>query len=161
MLSKKKHIILFVENKAGVLNRITSLLRRRNVNIESLTVAPSLDKNYSNITISLFDNIDVKHVSKYLHKLINVIKVWTYDNYDLFIEEVIFIKVCLTKNTRSEILQLSNLFNAKLLELSEKSISFKLSDNLYKIEKFIEIMKPFGLKELIRSGSTAMLKDMR
>jgi acetolactate synthase-1/3 small subunit len=161
MLSKKKHIILFVENKSGVLNRVTSLLRRRNVNIESLTVAPSLDKNYSHITISLFDNIDIRHVSKYLHKLINVIKVWTYDNYDLFIEEIIFIKISLTKNTRSEILQLSNLFNADLLELSEKSISFKLSDNLYKIEKFIEIMKPFGLKELIRSGSTAMLKDIR
>lgn len=154
-------IILIVENQSGVLNRVTTLLRRRNFNIDSLTVATTENKNFSRMTIALEKGSDAEQVTKQLHKLVNVIKVWQLPHSDMILHESIFLKVCATKSNRSEVLQFAEAFQAVIVDIAEKSITFQYSSAPEKISNFIDLMKPFGIKELVQSGSMAIAKDLK
>ncbi len=153
-----KIIIATVENAPGVLNRVSSLLRRRNFNISSLTVAPMIDSNFSKMVISLEKGVDATQVSKHLHKLISVLKVATYNRNDIILHASLFIKVNATRASRSEILQFGAMYNANIVNLSTKDITFQYSAHPDKIEEFIEVMTVFGIKDIVRSGITAIGK---
>lgn len=161
MKESQKIIIITVENKSGVLNRVVSLLRRRNFNIDSLTVAKTIDENYSRMTIRLESGVDSVQVTKHLHKLINVIKVWDYNDDEIILHESLFIKVNATRQSRAEVLQLADIFKCQVVGLTEKSITFQYSNSPEKIEEFIETMIPFGIKEIVRSGAIAIAKDKK
>lgn len=154
-------IVITVENKPGVLNRVTSLLRRRMFNIESLTVAKTADANFSRMTIQLEKDADSTKVSKQLHKLVNVLKVWDYAQEDILLHESLFLRVNATKNNRAEVLQFGEVFSATIASLTEKSITFQYSNTPEKLDEFIETMSSFGIKELVRSGSIAIAKEKR
>ena len=153
-----KIIIATVSNTPGVLTRVSSLLRKRNFNIISLTVAPMIDKNFSKMIIKLEVDIDSVQVSKHLHKLIDVLKVVSYNLNDLILHESLFLKVNATRATRAEILQFSSIYNATIVNLNEKEIIFKYSEHPDKIDEFIEVMTPFGIRDIVRSGVTAIGK---
>ena len=153
-----KIIIATVANKPGVLNRVASLLRRRNFNVTSLTVAPMIDKNFSKMSICLEMGVDSVQVSKHLHKLIDVLKVTTYNATDVILHESLFLQVNATRASRAEILQFGNMYNATIIALREKDITFQYSAHPDKIEEFIELMTPFGIKDVVRSGATAIGK---
>ncbi len=153
-----KIIIATVANKAGVLNRVSSLLRRRNFNIISLTVAPMIDKNFSKMIIRLEVGVDSVQVSKHLHKIVNVIKVSSYDESDVILYESLFLQVNATRAFRSEILQFGTIYGANIVCLDEKNIAFQYSAHPDKIDEFIEIMLPFGIKDVVRSGVIAIGK---
>jgi len=155
----QKIIVITVENKPGVLNRVVSLLRRRNFNIDSLTVAKTIDANYSRMTIVLEPEVDISQVRKHLHKLINVIKACDYIDEKVFLNESLFLKINVNKNSRLEILQLADVFQAKVVCLSEKIITFQYSDTSSRLEEFIKIMTVFGIKEVVRSGAIAISKE--
>lgn len=153
-----KIIIATVANTPGVLNRVSSLLRRRNFNITSLTVAPMIDKNFSRMTIKLTMGVDSVQVSKHLHKLIDVLKVVTYNENDIILHESLFLKVNATRASRAEVLQFGSVYNANIVNLSNKDITFQYSAHPDKIEEFIEVMTTFGIKDVVRSGATAIGK---
>jgi len=153
-----KVIIATVANAPGVLNRVSSLLRRRNFNIISLTVAPMIDKNFSKMIIKLEMGIDSVQVSKHLHKLIDVLKVVSYNENDLILHESLFLKVNATRASRAEILQFASIYNATIVSLYEKDITFQYSAHPNKLNEFIEVMTPFGIKDIVRSGVTAIGK---
>ena len=154
----KKIIVVTVENKSGILNRVTALLRRRTFNIDSLTVAKTDNSLFSRMTIVLEGDVDTEQATKQLHRLIDVIKVSELTEDEVILHESLFLKVSVSRGKRSEILELSTVFEAKAVEILEKSIVFQLSDDPFRIDSFIELMKPFGIKELVRSGVTAIHK---
>ncbi len=153
-----KIIIATVANTPGVLNRVSSLLRRRNFNITSLTVAPMIDKNFSRMTIKLEMGVDSVQVSKHLHKLIDVLKVVSYNENDIILHESLFLKVNATRSSRAEVLQFGEIYKANIVNLTSKDITFQYSAHPDKIEEFIEVMTTFGIKDVVRSGATAIGK---
>ncbi len=161
MIPEKSAIVVTVENKTGVLNRISSLLRRRNFNIDSLTVARTENSNFSRMTIVLEDPSYTEQVTKQLHKLINVLKVSELKEHEMVIHESLFIKIHVTRSNRSEALQFSQSFHADIVDISAETVTFQLSTVPERIEAFIEILRPFGLKELVRSGAMVIARDSK
>lgn len=157
----RKVIVLIVENQAGVLNRVTTLLRRRSFNIDSLTVAKMDDPSFSRMTIVLDNEQDSEQVTKQLHKLINVLKVMDMQEPDVILHESVFLKVHTTKSNRSEVLHFSEAVRAEVVDIAEKSITFRFSGSPEEVEKFVSLMHPFGIKELVRSGSIAIAKEKK
>jgi len=161
MSTSKNIIIVTVENKPGVLSRVTSLLRKRNFNIDSLTVAKTVDENFSRMTIAMEERDDAEQVAKQLHKLINVIKVSEYFSTDMLVQESAFLRVSASRKNRSEILPFADVFGAKMVGVSENSITFQCSLTPEKIDDFIEVLTPFGIKECVRSGVVAIAKEKK
>ncbi len=153
-----KIIVATVANTPGVLNRVSSLLRRRNFNISSLTVAPMIDENFSRMTIKLKMGVDSVQVSKHLHKLIDVLKVSSYSENEVMLHESLFLKVHATRSSRAEVLQFASMYNAEIVSLGVKDITFRYSSHPNKIDEFIEVMTSFGIKDVVRSGVTAIGK---
>jgi acetolactate synthase-1/3 small subunit len=154
----QKHILVaLVENKSGVLNRISSLFRRRRFNIDSLNVGRTENPDLSRMTIVVDGaTTNVEQVIKQLYKIINVLKVSdvTYD--ETVIRETILLKVHATKSNRSEIMQFAEVFRAKAIDISPDSLIYELTSKPDKVESFIETMRPFGIKEMVRTGVTVM-----
>jgi acetolactate synthase I/III small subunit len=157
----KKVLSIIVENKTGVLNRIASLFRKRNFNIDSLTVARTEIPDISRMTIVLEKETDTEQISKQLYKLINILKVLEFAEEEMIARESLLLKVTATKTTRQELLLFAETFGAKVADISLESITFEFFSSPSQIERFIEIMRPFGLKEIIRSGSIAIAKEKK
>ncbi len=154
-------IVVMVENKPGVLNRVTSLLRRRNFNIDSLTVAKTTDNNFSRMTIAMEEKDDAEQIIKQLHKLINVIKVSQYALSDMLMQEFAFIRVTAFRKNRGEILPFAEVFGAQMIHVSENSLTFQCCTTPDKIDEFLEVLAPFGVKECVRSGVVAIAKEKK
>lgn len=161
MSTAQKIIIVTVENKPGVLNRVTSLLRRRIFNIDSLTVARTTDANYSRITIVLEEDDDAEQVTKQLHKLINVIKVAEYSEGHVLTQESAFVRVNASRKTRGEILPFADVFTAQMVGVTETTMTFQICTTPEKIDDFIETLMPYGIKECVRSGVVAIAKEKK
>jgi len=156
----KKTLIAFMEDRPGVLNRLSSLIRRRNFNVVSLAVAPTETPAISRMTAVLeCDESQEEQVGKQLRKLVNVTKVIT----DLSTEQAIFrelalIKVTATPTTRSEIIHLAEVFRAQVVDVSPYTLTIEITGTEDKLDSFIELLRPFGLRELARTGPVAMLR---
>mgnify|MGYP000963822143 FL=1 len=152
-------ISVLVENQAGVLNRITSLFSRRAFNIDSLAVGVTDNPSVSRITIIVDSgNSVVEQVEKQLNKLVEVIKVRTLDEASMIGRELMILKVSANTRTRSDIMTICNLCGAKVADLSPNSITIEVSDTPDRVNTFEELMRPFHILEVVRTGMVALQK---
>ena len=153
----QNHIIsVLVENKAGVLAKISGLFSRRGFNIESLAVGPTEDEKISRITIVVdAETHSIEQVIKQLYKLINVIKIQELDPSNIVERELVLIKVSADNNTRAEILEIINIFRANIVDVAKKSLIIEITGNSSKIQGLEDLLKPYGILELIRTGKIA------
>ena len=155
----KQTISVLVENRAGVLNRITSLFSRRAFNIDSLAVGVTDDPSLSRITIIVDSgNSVVEQVEKQLNKLIEVIKVRTLDENNLIGRELMIIKVSANKNNREQIMTICNICGAKMADISPTSMTMEISDTPDRVSTFEDMMRPFNILEVARTGVIALQK---
>ena len=154
--NSKYTISVLVANKPGVLARVASLFRRRNFNIESLTVGTTDREDISRMTIVVNGDLRVvEQVMKQLNKLIDVIKV--SDVTEKSVErELVLIKVKATSETRGEIVELANIFRGRVVDVSKDSIIIEITGDEDKIAAFVNLMRQFGIRELARTGMVAM-----
>lgn len=152
-------IVALVEDRPGVLNRIASLFRRRGYNIASLAVGPSEEPSLSRMTFVVEgDEAVVEQVTKQLNKLIDVVKVSDVTNVDMVVRELALIKVKATSSTRSEIIQIVHLFRANIIDVGPESLTVEVTGEVDKIDALIGLLKPFGVREIMRTGRIATVR---
>lgn len=155
-------ISLLVENEFGVLSRISGLFSGRGFNIESLCVAESLDPTVSTMTIVTTGNHAIlEQILKQLNKLINVIKVVDFSEIDYVSREMVLVKVNAEEKTRPEILRMVEIFRGKIIDVSSRSYTIMITGDEAKLKAFISLIKPLGIKELVRTGPIAMARGER
>jgi len=149
-----KHTIsVLVENEFGVLSRISSLFSGRGFNIESLSVAPTLDPETSRMTIvTNGDDRIIEQITKQLNKLISTIKVVDFTGGDFIERDLALIKVATEAETRAEALRIVDIFRAKVIDVTPKSYTIEITGSPKKIDGIIELLRPMGIKEVVRSG---------
>ena len=155
-----KHTIsVLLQNKPGVLSRVTGLFSGRGFNIESLCVAETLDPGISCLTlVTRGDDAIVEQITKQLHKLIDVIKVIDISESDYVEREMALIRVKAEANTRAEVLRVIDIFRGKVVDVSPKSYAVEITGPASKIKAVIDILKPIGIQEIIRTGTIAMAR---
>lgn len=155
-----KHTIsILVENHAGVLARIAGLFARRGFNIYSLAVGVTDDERVSRVTIVADgDDYTLEQIEKQLNKLIDVIKVRTVKPDELLQRELVLVKVSCTAAQRHEIISIAKITQAKISDISVDSITLELSDCESRLENFQELLRPYGIKEIVRTGTIAIQK---
>jgi acetolactate synthase-1/3 small subunit len=153
-------ITLLVENRFGVLSRISGLFSGRGYNIESLSVGETIDPQFSQMTIvtSGDDNI-IEQITKQLNKLVDVIKVTDMTEFEHVEREMVLIKVAPIQQKKSEVLNLVEIFRGRIVDSSEATYTIEVTGDEKKIEAFIELMKPMGIKETMRTGKVAILRE--
>jgi len=159
-LANTKHtLVALVEDKPGVLNRIASLFRRRAFNIRSLAVGGSEHPGLSRMTIVVGgDAAQVEQVRKQLDKLINVIKVSDITEEDMVTRELALIKVKATASTRSEIIQIVDIFRANIVDVAPGSLTVEVTGDENKLNSLLGLLRDFGIKELSRTGRIALTR---
>ncbi len=157
----KHTIAVLVENKPGVLARVASLFRRRGYNIESLTVGTTEKSNISRMTIVVEgDDKVVEQVTKQLNKLVEVIKI--SDVSDGSVErELCLVRVYAPLEKRGEIVELTNIFRARIVDVSRDSFIVEVTGDEDKVNAFINLMRQYGIKELARTGKVAMVRGKK
>lgn len=158
-----KHTLsVLVENHAGVLSRVAGLFSRRGFNIESLAVGVTENPEISRMTIVVDgDDYTVEQVSKQLNKLIDVIKLKKLDEKDSVSRELALIKVAATASTRAEIVQLVEIFRAKIVDVSKNTLTIEISGDTKKVFALEELLRQFGIKEIVRTGTIAIERGNR
>lgn len=153
-------ISVLVRNEAGVLSRISDLFSGRGYNIESLTVAPTMDADYSRITlVTEGDDKVVEQITKQLNRLIPTLKVMQLTADEAIERELILCKVCARDEDRSEILRIAEIFNAKIIDVTHKSYTLQALGDERQVRSLIELLRPIGIKELVRSGKVAISRE--
>jgi len=155
-----RHIIsVLVENELGVLSRVAGLFSGRGFNIESLCVAETLDPTISTMTIVTSGNeAIIEQVLKQLNKLINVIKVVDFKELDYVSREMVLVKVNAEERTRAEILRMTEIFRGKIIDVSPKTYTLLITGDDEKLRAFLTLIKPLGIKELVRTGPIAIAR---
>ncbi len=153
----KHTLCVLVENKPGVLTRVAGLFARRGFNIEGLAVGPSEDPRLSRMTITI-DGAEhpIDQVTKQLHKLINVVKIRDLDPAGMVAEELMLVKVSAEGDKRAEVLQIAEVFNAKIVDVERRSVVLRVVGSSQKLEALLELLKPVGILEIVRTGSIAI-----
>lgn len=156
---KEKHtIIITVINRVGILARITGLLAQRGYNIESAIAAPTENPDIYKISLVVEESeAHIEQITKQLNKLIDTLKVVDISHKENYIvREYIILKIGVNNKNRTDIFRLIDVFTAKPLDVASNYITLELSGRSRKIDRFIELMKPYGIKEYVRSGEFAM-----
>jgi len=153
-----KHTIsVLVENEFGVLTRVAGLFSGRGFNIESLSVAPTLDPSISRMTlVTRGDEQILEQINKQLNKLIDTIKVIDFTGQDYVEREMALIKVTAEEETRAEVLRIVDIFRAKVVDVTPKSYTVEITGAPAKIDAITELLRPMGVKELVRSGPVVL-----
>ncbi len=156
-----KHTIsVLVENRFGVLSHVSGLFSSRGFNITSLAVGETEDPTVSRMTLVVdADERILEQVIKQLRKLIDVIKVQDLTGQDYVDRELVLVKVNADSNTRSEVMQIVDIFRSKIVDVSPKSVTVEITGNEGKIRGIIDLLKQFGIKEITRTGRIAMARD--
>ena len=160
----KTHLLsALVENKPGVMQRISGMFSRRGFNIDNISVGPDKDPNYSRVTITVKgDDRVLEQVVKQLNKLISVIKVRDLNEKDSISRELALVKVNTSKaDARTEIAQYVDVFRGSIVDVSQDSMIVEITGDSEKIDAFVNLMQPYGIKELARTGVTAMHRGSR
>ena len=155
-----EHILVaLVEDKPGVLTRVASLFRRRGFNIQSLAVGHSEQPGLSRMTVVVNgDSTIVEQVRKQLDKLINIIRVSDIGEGDIVARELSLKKVKATATTRSEIIQIVDIFRANIVDVASDSVTVEVTGDENKINSLFELLRSFGIKEMARTGRVAMTR---
>ena len=148
---------VLVENKFGVLTRISGLFSGRGFNIETLNVAPTQDATTSRMTIVVKgDDAVLEQITKQLNKLVEVIKVQDFRDGEYVDRELVLLKIGATAKTRPEVMQICDIFRAKIVDVAHATLTIEITGNESKVGKFLELMAPFGICDLTRTGKVAM-----
>jgi acetolactate synthase I/III small subunit len=156
----RKHVLsLLVEHKPGVLARIAGLFARRGFNIDSLAVGPTDDARIARITLTVDGAAHpIDQVTKQLHKLVNVIKIRDLEPKDTIAREMALFKVSADGQGRGEIMQLAEIFRARIIDVSGRTVTIEVTGTADKIEAFELMVRPFGLVEMVRTGEIAIAR---
>ena len=158
----RKVISVLVDNEAGVLSRVVGLFSGRGFNIESLSVAPTLDPQRSKIVIATIGDEQVfEQIKKQLNKLINVVKVCDFLENEFVEREMILITVSAKGENRAEVMRVAEIFRAKIVDISPKTYTLELTGNAEKLKGFIEILTPLGIVDFIRTGTIVIEREMQ
>jgi acetolactate synthase-1/3 small subunit len=154
--------VVYVENKPGVLNRVASLFRRRAFNIESLTVGHTDKPGVSRMTIVVdTDEQGAKRVEANLYKLVNVLLVNNVTAGPTVMRDLAMVKVAANPETRSHLLQLVHVFRARVVDLAPESVIIEITGTEEKIDGLLEVLRPFGIVEMVRTGRVAMSRGAK
>jgi acetolactate synthase I/III small subunit len=158
--SIQHHILsVLVENKAGVLARVAGLFARRGFNILSLAVAPTEDERFSRITIAVdVASAPLEQVTKQLFKLVNVVKITELDPHDAVERELLLVTVTAPPEARSQIIELVDVFEGRILDVGHDRLTLSLEGHPDKLDDFEELLRPYGIAELQRTGRVALAK---
>jgi acetolactate synthase I/III small subunit len=151
---------VLVEDKPGVLARVSSLLARRGFNIHSLAVGPSHEDGMSKMTI-VVDAPELEQVKKQLHKLINVVKITELDPDQAIEREVMMVRVSTPPGKRSDVLEIAAIFKAIAVDVGHNSVCFQVSGEPAKINDFLDLVRPYGVNDLVKSGRIALARDQK
>ena len=153
---------VLVENRPGVLTRVTSLFARRGFNIDSLAVGPTEDEKLSRITIVVSaEDTPLEQITKQLHKLINVIKIQDLDPAESIDRELVLFKVNAASEKRHEIIEIANVFRAKVIDVGRNSLTIEATGSPDKIQAMEDLFRAYGIKELARTGKIALSRGSR
>ncbi len=153
-------ISVLVENKFGVLSRVSGLFSGRGFNIESLSVGETIDPAISLMTVvTIGDDQIVEQITKQLNKLIDVIKVVDFVEFEHVEREMILVKVSPKKNDKAEFLRLAEIFRGRIVDSGPTTFTVETTGDEKKIAAFIELIKPFGIKEFVRTGTIAIARE--
>ena len=150
-------ISVLVENKFGVLTRIAGLFSGRGYNIDTLNVAPTADPTASRMTIvTRGDDATLEQIVKQLNKLPNVLKVQEFRGDEAVDRELVLVKVAVDSKTRAEVMQITDIFRAKIVDVQPKTLTVEITGSASKVEKFLDLMNSFGVQEITRTGQVAL-----
>jgi acetolactate synthase-1/3 small subunit len=154
----RKHILsILVENKPGVLTRIAGLFARRGFNIDTLAVGPTDDESISRITLTLDGAVHpIDQVTKQLHKLVNVLKIRDLEPEETLARELALFKISADGASRTEVMQIAEIFRAKIVDVGRRSLVVEVTGTDEKINSFEQLVRPFGLIEMVRTGEIAI-----
>ena len=164
MVASVKHtLVALVEDKPGVLNRAASLFRRRGFNIESIAVGHSEIRGLSRMTLVVDGaNTAVEQVEKQLYKLVDVVKVSRLNRNRIVTREMALIKVhTVDTKVRSDVINYADIFRARVIDVSSESLIMEITGTSEKIDAFLDLMKPFGVMEIARTGITALSRGVK
>ncbi len=154
---EKYTLSVLVENSAGVLSRVVGLFTRRGFNIHSLSVGPTADEQISRITIEVKgDAYMVEQVSKQLSKIMEVIKIKTLKDDEMVKRGIVLIKIKTNQKNRGEIIEVANVFRANIIDISPSTITAEVTGSDQKLNAFINMVEPYGIEEIARTGMTAL-----
>lgn len=160
MSRRRLHTLsVLVENRSGVLSRISGLFARRGYNIESLAVAPTDDERFSRITVVVdVELTPIEQMVKQLNKLINVVKITELEPGDSIERELCIVTISVDRDRRNEVLELAQIFEARILAVAHTAMIVSLEGEPDKIDDFTELVRPFGIVEMQRTGRIALAK---
>ncbi len=152
------HVLsILVENKPGVLSRVTGLISRRGFNIDSLAVAPTEDSTMSRVTVTVCcDALAYEQLTKQLHKLISVYKISDFTDGGTVTRELILVKVTAAPEKRAEVIQIANIFRAKIVDVGKHAITIEATGDSEKLGGMVKLLRAYGIREITRSGRIAM-----
>ena len=155
-------LVALVEDKPGVLNRVASLFRRRAFNIESLTVGRTDVAGISRMTVVIdSDQVSAERVTAYLYKLVNVLRVENITLNAAVFRDLAMIKVAATAESRTHIMQLVDVFRARVVDVAPDSLIIEITGTEDKIDGLLEVLRPYGVLEMVRTGRVAMSRGLR
>src|SRR5213079_2103809 len=159
-LTGRKHVLsLLVENKPAVLARVAGLFSRRGFNIDTLAVGPTDDPSISRVTLTLDGAVHpIDQVTKQLHKLVNVLKIRDMGPEETVAREMALFKVSSAVENRAEIIQFAEIFRAKIVDVSRRTLTIEVTGSADKIEAFERMIRPHGLIEMVRTGEIAIAR---
>ncbi|HXJ57875.1 MAG TPA: acetolactate synthase small subunit [Candidatus Dormibacteraeota bacterium] len=153
-------ITVLVENKFGVLTRVAGLFSGRGYNIDTLNVGPTHDPNTSRMTIvTRGDDATIEQIVKQLNKLVDVLEVQDFSRADYVDRELVLVKVKVDPKTRAEVMQITDIFRAKIVDVQPRTLTIEVTGNESKVGKFIDLMRTFGIVELTRTGQVALPRN--
>ena len=154
--------VVHVENKPGVLTRVASLFRRRGFNIDSLTVGRTEKPDVSRMTIVVdTDSFGAKRIEANLYKLVNVLRVENISGMPSIMRDLAMVKVACTPESRPHILALANVFRGRVVDVAPDSITVEITGTEDKIDGLLEVVRPYGVLEMVRTGVVAMKRGMQ
>jgi acetolactate synthase I/III small subunit len=159
-LTGRKHVLsILVENQPGVLARIAGLFARRGFNIDTLAVGPTDDPRISRVTLTLDGAVHpIDQVTKQLHKLVNVLKIRDMEPEETIAREMALFKVTSAVENRAEIMQFAEIFRAKIVDVSRRTMTIEVTGSAEKVEAFERMIRPHGLVEMVRTGEIAIAR---
>ncbi|MEX0705261.1 MAG: acetolactate synthase small subunit [Nitriliruptoraceae bacterium] len=161
-MENRHTLSVLVENRPGVLTRIAGMFARRAYNIHSLAVGPTDDEGVSRLTIVVgTEAVQLEQIIKQLNKLIHVLKIIELDRDDAVLRELQLVKVVADHTNRSQIIEIADVFRANIVDVAADAITIEVAGSPAKLEAMVDLLEPFGIRELVRSGTIALSRGSR